>query len=107
MSSGSCGVSVTAATRLRKDYMRLVKDPVPYLLAAPLPSNILEWHYCVRGAPDTPYEGGTYHGKLVFPSDFPFKPPSIYMLTPNGRFQVSDIFVGLNEIVCRQILDYA
>jgi ubiquitin-conjugating enzyme E2 J2 len=88
MASGSGGVSVTASARLRKDYMRLVKDPVPYVLAAPLASNILEWHYCVRGAPDTPYEGGTYHGKLVFPADFPFKPPSIYMLTPNGRFQV-------------------
>jgi hypothetical protein len=41
--SGSGGVSVTAAARLRKDYMRLIKDPVPLVLAAPLPSNILEW----------------------------------------------------------------
>jgi ubiquitin-conjugating enzyme E2 J2 len=32
--------------------------------------------------------GGLYHGKLVFPSEFPFKPPSIYMITPNGRFKV-------------------
>lgn len=31
--------------------------------------------------------GGTYHGKLVFPREFPFKPPSIYMITPNGRFK--------------------
>ena len=27
-------------------------------------------------------------GKLVFPKDYPFKPPSIRMLTPNGRFQI-------------------
>lgn len=25
-----------------------------------------------------------YQGKLKFPSEFPFKPPSIYMITPNG-----------------------
>jgi hypothetical protein len=24
----------------------------------------------------TEYEGGVYHGKLVFPPDYPFKPPS-------------------------------
>ena len=23
----------------------------------------------------------------MFPNDYPFKPPSIYMLTPNGRFE--------------------
>lgn len=33
------------------------------------------------------YSGGYYHGKLIFPREFPFKPPSIYMITPNGRFK--------------------
>uniref|UniRef100_A0A915NTV8 UBC core domain-containing protein n=1 Tax=Meloidogyne floridensis TaxID=298350 RepID=A0A915NTV8_9BILA len=101
MSGGSA--TITAVTRLKKDYQKLVRDPVPYAIAAPLPSNILEWHYVVIGAPDTPYEGGYYHGKLVFPQDFPFRPPSIYMLTPSGRFQdtwnpswsVSTIIMGL------------
>lgn len=79
---------MAAVTRLKKDYQKLVKDPVPYAVAAPLPSNILEWHYVVEGAPDTPYNGGYYHGKLIFPADFPFRPPSIYMITPSGRFQV-------------------
>lgn len=41
----------------------------------------------LQGPPDSPYEGGLYHGKLKFPDDFPFKPPSIFMLTPNGRFE--------------------
>mmetsp|Transcript_2260 Transcript_2260/g.6859 ORF Transcript_2260/g.6859 Transcript_2260/m.6859 type:complete len:105 (+) Transcript_2260:356-670(+) len=26
-------------------------------------------------------------GKLKFPSEYPFKPPAISMLTPNGRFE--------------------
>jgi len=100
MASGTGGTAwMTAAKCLHRDFMQLVKDPVPYVHAAPLPSNILEWHYCVRGAPDTPYEGGTYHGKLIFPADFPFKPPSIFMLTPNGRFEV-------NKRLCLSISDY-
>ena len=78
---------MTAVSRLRMDYMRLKKDPVPYIVAEPLPSNLLEWHYCVSGPEQSPYHGGLYHGKLVFPAEFPFKPPSIYMITPNGRFK--------------------
>jgi len=41
-------VPITAAHRLRQDYLRLKKDPVPYITAEPLPSNILEWHYVVN-----------------------------------------------------------
>ena len=33
----------TATQRLKQDYLRLIKDPVPYVTAHPLPSNILEW----------------------------------------------------------------
>lgn len=33
----------SASARLKQDYLRLKKDPVPYVLAEPVPSNILEW----------------------------------------------------------------
>ncbi|XP_023025424.1 ubiquitin-conjugating enzyme E2 J2 [Leptinotarsa decemlineata] len=89
----------SATARLRQDYLRLKRDPVPYITAEPLPSNILQWHYVVCGPENTPYEGGYYHGKLVFPRDFPFKPPSIYMITPNGRFKT-------NKKLCLSISDF-
>ena len=57
----------SAVARLKQDYIRLKKDPVtigwicsvgsfgailllqvPYIVAEPLPSNLLEWHYVVR-----------------------------------------------------------
>lgn len=89
MSAPSKRINTTAAARLRQDYMRLKKDPVPYVIGAePLPSNILEWHYVIKGPEDSLYAGGYYHGKLVFPKDFPFKPPKIIMTTPNGRFKI-------------------
>uniref|UniRef100_A0A8C0HG86 Integrase catalytic domain-containing protein n=1 Tax=Buteo japonicus TaxID=224669 RepID=A0A8C0HG86_9AVES len=65
------------------------KDPVPYICAEPLPSNIVEWHYVVWGPEITPCEGGYYHGKIIFPKEFLFKPLSICMITPNGRFKCS------------------
>ncbi|XP_074654174.1 ubiquitin-conjugating enzyme E2 J2-like [Tubulanus polymorphus] len=91
--------NTTATARLKQDYLRIMKDPVPYITAAPLPSNILEWHYVVFGPEDSPYEGGLYHGRLVFPREFPFKPPSIYMITPNGRFKC-------NTRLCLSISDF-
>ncbi|XP_075211737.1 ubiquitin-conjugating enzyme E2 J2-like [Lycorma delicatula] len=88
-----------AVSRLKQDYLRLKKDPVPYVVAEPLPSNILEWYYVVRGPENTPYEGGMYLGKLVFQREFPFRPPSIYMTTPNGRFKT-------NTRLCLSISDF-
>ncbi|KAJ8977923.1 hypothetical protein NQ317_002897 [Molorchus minor] len=89
----------SATSRLKQDYLRLKRDPVPYITAEPLPTNILEWHYVVCGPENSPYEGGYYHGKLVFPREFPFKPPSIYMITPNGRFKT-------NKKLCLSISDF-
>ena len=71
--------------RLRKECKSF--EPPPYIRAAPLESNLQEWRFVLQGPPDSPYEGGLYQGKVRFPDDYPFKPPSIFMLTPNGRFE--------------------
>ncbi|KAL1435729.1 hypothetical protein MTO96_010514 [Rhipicephalus appendiculatus] len=91
--------SRTATQRLRLEYAKLLREPVPYVSAHPLPADILEWHFAVKGPENTPLEGGVYHGKLRFPADFPFSPPSIYLITPNGRFQC-------NTRLCLSISDY-
>ncbi|RKP05472.1 ubiquitin-conjugating enzyme/RWD-like protein, partial [Thamnocephalis sphaerospora] len=78
-----------AIRRLTKEYMAIRTSPPDFLIAKPLEQDILEWHYVLTGPPDTPYINGEYHGKLVFPPEYPFKPPSIYMITPNGRFQTN------------------
>lgn len=72
--------------RLQKEYHALCKEPVPQVVARPLPSDILEWHYVLEGSEGTPFAGGYYYGKIKFPPEYPYKPPSISMTTPNGRF---------------------
>lgn len=46
-----------------------------------LQDNLFEWHFTVRGPPDTEFEGGRYHGRIILPPEYPMKPPSIMLLT--------------------------
>jgi ubiquitin-conjugating enzyme E2 J2 len=73
--------------RLQKEYSDLQKNPLPDIEAAPDPGNLLAWYFVFEGPKDTPYEGGEYFGRIQFPTTYPFKPPSVYMLTPSGRFK--------------------
>ena len=75
------------SSRLMKELKAIQKDPPPNVVAMPLAHNVLEWHYLITGADDSPYAGGCYHGVLKFPPDYPFKPPGIIMITPSGRFR--------------------
>lgn len=85
--------------RLQKEYRALLREPVPNITAHPSPTNLLEWHFVLEGAKGSEYEGGVYHGKVVFPPQYPFKPPSISLFTPNGRF-------ATNTKLCLSITDY-
>ena len=91
--------SAMATKRLRKEYLAMQRKPVDYIQAVPLETNILEWHYVITGTKDTPYEDGYYHGKLKFPPEYPMKPPSVLMMTPNGRFKT-------NQRLCVSMSDF-
>ncbi|KAL4472260.1 hypothetical protein ABPG72_011621 [Tetrahymena utriculariae] len=73
--------------RINKEFQRLQKNPVENVLAIPDPKNMFQWHFCIYGLVDCPFEGGVYHGILSLPPEYPMKPPSIKLLTPNGRFK--------------------
>ncbi|MCP8719934.1 MAG: ubiquitin-conjugating enzyme E2 [Asgard group archaeon] len=88
-----------ATKRLQKEFKSIQNSPPPYIIAKPNDENILEWHYVITGPEGTPYEGGQYHGILRFPTDYPFKPPAISIITPNGRFST-------NTRLCLSMSDY-
>lgn len=78
-----------ATRRLQRELRSMQKKPMtnPIIVAAPRESNILEWHYVVEGPKDTAFEGGYFWGKLIFPKEYPLKPPGVLMFTPSGRFK--------------------
>lgn len=77
-----------AVKRLMREAQEL-SQPTEEFSAQPLEDNLFEWHFTVRGPPDSDFDGGIYHGRIVLPADYPMKPPSIILLTPNGRFETN------------------
>ena len=84
--------------RLAKEYKSLLSDPIDNIEAHPDDSNMFMWYYLIRGTQE-PYKGGYYYGKVIFPDEYPLKPPKILMLTPNGRFEI-------NKELCLSISNY-
>jgi len=71
---------------------RLLKEAVELrmatelFMAKPMEDNLFEWHFTVRGPPDSVYQDGVYHGRIILPAEYPMKPPNLILLTPNGRW---------------------
>ncbi|KAL9006765.1 MAG: hypothetical protein Q9188_000452 [Gyalolechia gomerana] len=75
--------------RILKEATELRNNPDATLYAAPLESNLFEWHFTLQGPPSTPYATGIYHGRIILPPTYPLRPPSFRFLTPSGRFEVN------------------
>ena len=85
--------NATAAVLRRRGGVQEVRElqasDADDFLAEAVEDNIFEWHFVMRGPRDTEFEGGVYHGRIILPNDYPMKPPSFMLLTPNGRFEVN------------------
>lgn len=93
-------VEKQAIMRLNKEFTLLQSSRPDQIRACPSERDTLTWFYVVHNLPrNSPYYGGQYFGKLVFPREYPLKPPSIYMITPSGRFEV-------NTRLCLSMSDY-
>ena len=78
-----------AIKRLKREYDEILESnddpsPLPFMVY-PLEENFFEWHFTLLGPTDSVYEGGRYHGKIQFPPDYPFSPPSLQFLTVHRR----------------------
>jgi ubiquitin-conjugating enzyme E2 J1 len=80
---------------------RELKEATADFAAFPLDDNIFEWHFTLRGPPGTEFERGYYHGRILLPVEYPFRPPDVMILTPNGRFELNKkiclTFTGFHE----------
>ncbi|KAJ3994883.1 UBC-like protein [Lentinula boryana] len=89
----------SAVKRIMQEARELANDPSTDYTAAPLEDDIFEWHCTIRGPAGTEFEGGLYHLRILLPAEYPFRPPSLMVLTPNGRFE-------LNTKICISFTNY-
>ncbi|MES1918438.1 hypothetical protein MHBO_000407 [Bonamia ostreae] len=90
----------TAVKRIMREMAEFTKIEGDEFNAGPLSmSNMFLWHFTIRGPSDSDFESGIYHGSISLPDTYPFSPPDIMFLTPNGRFEV-------NKKICLSISGY-
>ncbi|KAK0459535.1 non-canonical ubiquitin conjugating enzyme 1 [Desarmillaria tabescens] len=95
MAASSLNKNNSAVKRIMQEARELSSDPSTDYAAGPLE----EWHCTLRGPAGTEFEGGLYHVRILLPAEYPFRPPSLMILTPNGRFE-------LNTKICISFTNY-
>ncbi|KAL8481219.1 hypothetical protein ACS0TY_027126 [Phlomoides rotata] len=76
-----------AVRRILQEVKEMQSNPSDDFMSLPLEEDIFEWQFAIRGPRDSEFEGGIYHGRIQLPAEYPHKPPSFMLLTPNGRFE--------------------
>lgn len=85
--------------RIMAEAKKLRQEKLSYLAAAPLEDDIYTWHFTFQGPENTDFHEGIYHGQILLPYEYPFKPPDIVFMNKNGRFET-------NTKICLTITQY-
>jgi ubiquitin-conjugating enzyme E2 D/E len=89
-----------ALKRVQKELTDLRRDPPATCSAGPVDeSNYFNWVASIMGPEDSPYQGGVFFLNIVFPSDYPFKPPKLTFTT-----RIYHPNVNSNGSICLDIL---
>ena len=71
-----------ALNRIKKELNDFNKENHSNIWANPInESDLFNWEASILGPEDSPYEGGIFHLKIHFPTDYPFKPPHCVFIT--------------------------
>ncbi len=78
--------------RIKKEINFILNNPfleIGIHVELPKDNNIFEWKGFLIGPDDTPYKGGIFNFKILFPRDFPIGGPEIIFLNPIYHLNVN------------------
>ena len=88
-----------SSKRIAKEIADFRKDAPENCSAGPRDDNIYSWDAMLVGPTETPYAGGMFKLAILFPTDYPFKPPKINFVT-----KVYHPNINTNGAICLDIL---
>jgi ubiquitin-conjugating enzyme E2 D/E len=88
-----------AMKRLQKELLEMEKDAPANCSAGLLKDDLFTWQATIIGPTETPYEGGIFNLKILFPADYPFKSPKITFET-----KIYHPNINSNGSICLDIL---
>lgn len=94
---GNSSLIMSATRRIQKELQEIMKDPISeFSINA---ENITSWEAVLIGPQNSPYAKGIFNIKIDFPTDYPFKPPTIKFLTKIYHPNIDE-----NGSICMTIL---
>jgi ubiquitin-conjugating enzyme E2 D/E len=81
---------MAAIKRIQNELRMFKKDPPSGCMVEAVEGDLYHWTGTIIGPPDTPYDGGIFHVDIVFPPEFPHKPPTIKFTTKVYHPNVGD-----------------
>jgi len=92
--------SANCFKRVMKELENITRVPHENITVLPTVDDMMFWNVYIEGPIQTPYEGGLFQAYCRFPSDYPFKPPTIRFVTPIYHCNINS-----TGRICHSILD--